>query len=204
MPTFEAPRPARADALEQALRAVVEPDEKLLWSGLPEQGGVLRVQDRVLIPFSLLWGGFAIAWEVMVFAGERDVPDRFDLWDKGFVLWGIPFVLAGLYFIVGRFFADAARRARTIYGVTDQRAILLTNFLGHSVRSIALPGLAEIALSKKPDGRGTITFGPANSMTDWARGWPGGSRAAPPAFEGTARADEVLKIIRDAQKRARA
>ena len=193
-------QPKRADTLQQELRDALEPGERLLWSGFPRQGLMFRPADAFLIPFSLMWGGFAIFWEYGVFAGEPDVPDRFNLWDKFFVLWGIPFVLIGLYFIFGRFIEDSARRARTIYGVTDRRAILLTNFLGHNVRSISLSGLGEINLSKMADGRGTITLGPANNGSDWARGWPGASRGASPAFEGIARAQDVLNIIRDAQR----
>jgi hypothetical protein len=75
----------------------------------------------------------------------------------------------------------------------------LTNFLGHNVRSLHLQGLSDINLSKKPDGLGTIVFGPANISSEWARGWPGARGNISPAFEGIARAQDVLKIIRDAQ-----
>jgi len=192
-------RPNRAEALHQNLRDTLEPGETLLWSGFPRQGMMLRPEDAFLIPFSVLWGGFAIFWEATAIFGERDVPDRFNLWDKFFVLWGIPFVLAGLYLIFGRFIADSARRARTIYAVTNHRAILLTNFFGHNVRSISLSGLNEIALSKKPNGRGTITLGAANYVYG-ARGWPSTIRNTAPVFENIARAVDVLKIIRDAQR----
>jgi hypothetical protein len=192
-------RPSRADALQQDLRHTLEPGEQLLWSEFPRQGLMLRAEDAFLIPFSLMWGGFAIFWEATAIFGERDVPDRFNLWDKFFVLWGIPFVLIGLHFIFGRFVADSVRRGRTIYAVTDRRAILLTNFFGHNVRSTSLSGLSEFNLSKKANGRGTITFGPANYVYG-ARGWPSTIRNTAPAFESIARADDVLKIIRDAQR----
>jgi len=195
--------PSRADALQQQLRAAVDPGEKLLWSGFPRRGLMLRAQDAFLIPFSLLWGGFAIFWEYSVITGERDVPDRFDFWDKGFVLWGAMFVVAGLYFIFGRFFADSARRARTIYAVTDCRVIILSDFMGHNSRSVTLSGLTDINLAKKANGRGTITFGPANYGYD-VRGWPTTIRNVAPQFESIARAEDVLKIIRDAQIAPRA
>ena len=191
-------QPSRADTLRQHLRVILDPGENLLWCGFPRQGLMLQAQDAFLIPFSLMWGGFAIFWEYSVIAGEPDTPDQFDLWDKAFALWGIPFVLFGLYFIFGRFFADSARRARTIYAVTDRRAILLSEFFGHNVRTVTLSGLTEINLSKKATGFGTITFGPANYVYG-ARGWPSTSRNTAPQFENIARAEDVLKIIRDAQ-----
>ena len=195
-------QPRRADILQQHLRDALEPGERLLWSGFPPQGLMLQAQDAFLIPFSLMWGGFAVFWEYSVITGEPDVPDQFNLWDKFFVLWGIPFVLFGLYFIAGRFFADSIRRARTIYAVTNSRVILLSDFLGHTARSVSLSGLSEISLSKKANGRGTIAFGPANYVYG-VRGWPSTSRNTAPTFESIARAEDVLKIVRDAQAASR-
>ena len=39
-------------------------DEQILWSGQPETSVVFTNAD-IFVPFSLLWGGFAVFWELM-------------------------------------------------------------------------------------------------------------------------------------------
>ncbi|WP_246780688.1 hypothetical protein [Rhizobium sp. BK008] len=97
------------------IRSFLMPGEKLLWSGRPGQGFLLTSRDFLLVPFSLLWGGFAIFWEITAISTETPVFTK---------LWGIPFVLMGLYLMAGRFFVDAAARARTEYVLTNRRVII--------------------------------------------------------------------------------
>jgi hypothetical protein len=92
-------RTARAE-----IERMLQPDEHLLWYGRPRQGLHFAPQDVYQVPFSLLWGGFAMFWEGTVLL--RGAP-----WF--FAMWGIPFVGMGVHLIVGRFFLDRARRART-------------------------------------------------------------------------------------------
>src|SRR4051794_11647806 len=101
--------------------------EKVAWSGQPRQGIVLRGADALFIPFSLLWGGFVIVWEVSVFAIGAPVLVQ---------LFGLIFVVVGIYIMVGRFFVDARQRTQTFYAVTNDRIIIVSGLFSRTVKSI--------------------------------------------------------------------
>ena len=137
----------------EASRPYLLGGERILWSGQPKQGLALGSRDALLIPFSLMWGGFAIFWNASVwlgpFGGKGDSPDWF------FKLWGLPFLAIGLYMIVGRFFHDAHMRKKLIYAVTDQRILILR---GTKVTSLDLGRLPRLELTEHSDGTGTLAF----------------------------------------------
>ena len=98
--------------------------ETLLWSDQPKQDFFLRSSDAYVIPFSLLWCGFAVFWESAALFGNSPF---------FFKLWGIPFVLVGLCMVIGRFFVDARRRAKTYYGVSSERIIIVSGIFNRDV-----------------------------------------------------------------------
>lgn len=145
-----------------------------------------------MIPFSLVWAGFAVFWEVSVL--QLGAP-------AFMALGGIPFLLVGLYMIVGRFFIDAYQRRHTYYGLTDQRAIIQSP---SGVKSISLRGLADLAMKERSDRSGTILFGsgdPRYAMFA-GTGWPGSGRYLPPCFEMIEDVRGVHTQIREAQRAA--
>ena len=178
------------------LQAILGKSEHLIWSGRPKQGLMLRPSDAYLIPFSLLWGGFALFWEsTAILSGAPFF----------FMLWGIPFVMMGLYITVGRFFADAYMRQKTYYGLTKERVIIVSGLFQQSVKTLPLNTLADVTLSKRADGRGTITFGSGSAYAGFpawfgSASWPNSRRPAPPAFEAIPDAPMVYEYIRDAQQ----
>ena len=173
-------------AVEQQL----SPGERLLWCGQPRRGIKFRGSDGITIPFSLMWCGFAVFWEVSVI--KSGAPFFFKL-------WGIPFVLVGLYMVIGRFFVDAYARERTFYGVTNERVIIIGGITSRETKSLALRTLADVSLSEHSDGSGTITFGP---QYPYPADGTSRRRYRAPAFELIERAKEVYDIIRHAQKSA--
>jgi uncharacterized membrane protein len=75
--------------------------ERVVWSGQAGQGLILTARNAFLIPFSLLWCGFAVFWTIK--AMESRAPSFF-------TLWGTMFICFGLYGVVGRFVPDALIR----------------------------------------------------------------------------------------------
>src|SRR5690348_3638393 len=112
--------------IDQASFAAIQPEllsgETILWAAQPDPSSLFGREDIFLIPFSLLWGGFAIFWEAGVLGlwglgGAARAP-----WVFG-AIWGIPFVLVGQYFIWGRFLVARWMKQRTYYAVTNKRVM---------------------------------------------------------------------------------
>ena len=126
--------------------------ENILWTGRPKQGLALSGRDVFLIPFSLLWGGFAIFWNVSVWT----FPKTGESVDWFMPLWGLPFLIAGVYLIFGRFFHDAAIRKRLFYAVTDQRILVLRGSNSAKLKSLDIDRLPKLELTEHSDSTGTI------------------------------------------------
>ena len=170
--------------------AALAPGEQLLWSGRPRSGLSFESTDLLTVPFSLMWGGFAIFWEYMAIHGGAPF---------FFALWGVPFVGVGLYMIFGRFFYDALSRANTWYGLTDKRVIIITNLFGNSQKTVPLAQTGAINLSVNGDRSGTITFGtPLPLYSPFMRTY----RAGPPAFRMIENVKDVYDKILAAQQAA--
>lgn len=128
------------------------PGEKIIWEGKPFSGIVLRPIEIFLIPFSLLWGGFAIFWNAGVWKTDADLSFR---------LFGIPFLIAGLYVTVGRFLIDILIRRATTYFVTNRRILIARR---SKLKSLDIKRLPSVELEERADGSGTIRFGASGGL----------------------------------------
>ncbi len=184
---------------DTVVSAHLDPGERLLWTGQPRSGIRLRGSDIFLIPFSLVWGGFAIFWEYMALTSISKAPGPVAII---FPLFGLPFVLVGLYLIFGRFFVDARSRARTFYGITNERVIIVSGLFSQQIKSLDFEDLREVSLTQHSDGSGTITLGPTHFPQFFNPGgaWPGSQRYAPPALELVDDAKEAYDLLRTARK----
>lgn len=164
-------------------------NERVLWHGAPRQGLLLRGADVLMIPFSLVWGGFSIFLEYSAIRADAPMALR---------LWSIPFVLMGAHMVGGRFVLEAWQRARTDYMVTNERIIIRSGIFRRRVQSLALRTLGEFALTENSKGEGTISFGvsQAGNRFSGLAAWPGDETV--PRFDTIAEARKVYEIIRSA------
>ena len=184
---------------QQAIQKELDSGERLLWAGAPKQGTIFRSSDILMVPFSLLWGGFAIFWETMALQIPTNKAGAIGI---VFPLFGIPFVLIGLYMIFGRFIYDSKKRSKTFYGLTNQRAIIVSGLLGKNVKSLNLRTLSDVSLSENANGYGTIVFGQENQMMSvfMGGGFPGMGGTNTPKFELIENAKQVYSQLREQQK----
>jgi hypothetical protein len=141
------------------LQSELSSGESLLWSSQPQQKVIFHQQDWFAIPFSLMWGGFAVFWECGVtglWGSSKNVH-----WAPSFlVLWGVPFVLFGQYMIWGRFLYAAWKKTRTYYGVTNKRVLVLNAGSSRRVTDAYFSSIDSVSLITRSDGIGTIEFAP--------------------------------------------
>jgi hypothetical protein len=185
-----------AGVISDSIQRQLDPGERVLWTAQPKQGVLLRSSDAFMIPFSLLWGGFAFFWEWSVIHSGAPLL---------FVLWGIPFVFMGIYIVVGRFFVESLQRSKTHYAVTNERVLIVDGLRKKTVRNVPLSGLTDISLSEHANGTGTITFGP-NPLPVMFRSlsaWPGMRERLGLHFDVVPDAKAVFDLIRNSQKASR-
>ena len=127
-------------------RPYLAPGETILWRGKPEKGHLLGPQDVFMIPFSILWCGFAIFWFVTALI-NAPLP---------FALFGVPFVCVGLYISIGRFFHIAYVRKNTAYVITNHKIIRRR---GNKIDMLDAKTMPAIHITAHTDGTGTIQFG---------------------------------------------
>lgn len=176
-----------SNTARRKIEKVLRPGERLLWSGAPRTGLRTESSDLFAIPFGIFFLGFSVFW----IAGAASSGGS-----RVFPLFGLPFVAVGLHLVIGRFFVDAWQRRRTVYGVSTNRVLVLTDFFSTRTKSQGLGTVADIALDERADGSGSVTFGPWGDQQA-SFNFSGRSSGAAPAlaFRHLERCAEVYDII---------
>ncbi len=147
-----------------------------------------------MVPFSLLWGGFAIFWLLAasgIWSIGTNSPNR--TFQYFGLIWGTPFVLAGQYLIWGRFVYRRWKNQRTYYALTNRRAVIVEDGLTGRASSCAyFESLPMVDKRVRPDGIGSISFGgPLRAAWQMGRRNP----PRPPTFDDVEAVESVYQIV---------
>jgi hypothetical protein len=193
--------PSSAAAIQSELLS----GESFVWAGKPNSSVIFHKEDAYLIPFSFLWGGFAIFWEGSV-AGLWGVQDNHHQWTFG-ILWGIPFVLIGQYLIWGRFFYAAWLKGCTHYAVTNRRVIVVQEDWKRQMAFAYIDSLPSPIIKEGGSrGIGTLRFGPPYLTSPSGRSsaaWSPLSIGGAPVFVDIEGVDSVYRLVCDLRDKAR-
>ena len=180
-----------------ALQSDLASGERLIWAGRPLPGTILHSEDRYLIPFSLLWGGFAVFWEAGVSGLWKHDSNAGTPWNFG-MIWGIPFVVMGQYLIWGRFVYAAWKKRRTFYGVTNRRVIVVQEISNRKTVSAYIDTLPTLIKERSSGAVGTLRFGDPEPRWSQGRQWsPWDSMAlgTVPVFTDVDNIDALYQLI---------
>jgi len=199
-----------------AIQPELTSGESILWAGQPNPRVIFHKDDIFLLPFSLLWGGFAIFWEAGVSGFWGGNHGNGGSWIFG-MIWGVPFVLIGQYLIWGRFFYDAWLKKRTHYAVTSRRVIVVQTGWKRQMVSAFLDSLPALAKEGGGQGPGTLRFDQSSSSSlfsgsAWTRrsggrnswaAWNSMSLGNMPLFRDIDNLDYVYRLVSDLRDKAR-
>lgn len=187
-----------------AIRPELTSGESILWAGQPNPHVIFHKQDMMLIPFSLMWGGFAIFWEAGVAGFWGSASHAGSRWIFG-MIWGIPFVVVGQYLIWGRFVYAAWKKKRTHYAVTNRRVIVVQEGCNRQTSSAFIASLPTIVKEDRANGSGSLSFAtPALSGNLGSGAWNTMAVGAVPTFVDIDDVDSVYRLVSDLSEKAHA
>lgn len=174
--------------LRELVDRELDPGERIEWVGVPKKV-LFQPASLGAFLFGIPWTAFAIFWT----AGAAWMTSQSDM-EVGmfrlFPLFGVPFILVGLGMLSSPFWA-MRKAGKTVYVITDRRAITFEGGRSISIRSYDPDKLTEISRREKADGSGDIIFG--------QQAWTHGQGNFPIGEQGFFR----IPNVREVEKRLR-
>lgn len=140
--------------------SILAADEKLLWWSSAKNGLIFYGSDwlNIIGGFVLIAVSLAMALQILTSRAETGN------WILGGLICGLIF-LFGISMAFGRAWRDAHRRKRSLYAVTNQRALIWFFGRKNRVTEIPLPTLEKCRLVERRHGDGTVVLG--RDLTRW-------------------------------------
>ena len=139
--------------LQNQIDAELEPREKVLWQEMPVPQFFTAGSTGAFL-FGIPWTAFALFWMWGASGGGHpkvDGPASF------FFLFGLPFVVVGLGMLASPLWTYY-KATRTVYVVTDRRAITFEGGRGMTIRSYPPQKLQNIYRRQHKNGSGDVVI----------------------------------------------
>ena len=131
----------------------LESGERVQWIGMP-QARFFTPGSTTAFLFAIPWTAFSIFW--ICGASGFKMPD-FSNGAGLFPLFGVPFVLIGVGMLSSPLWAYR-KASKTVYAITDRRAITFDGGRSTTVRSYLPEKLKDIYRKEKKDGSGDVVI----------------------------------------------
>ncbi len=138
--------------LQDKVERELEPGERIQWTAMPVPRFFTPAATGAFL-FGIPWTAFAIFWTAGAAWGTSQAEDAglFRL----FPLFGVPFILIGFAMLSSPVWAYR-KGVRTVYVITDRRAITFLGGRTTTVRSYLPDHLEDIYRREKKDGTGDV------------------------------------------------
>ena len=177
--------------LREKLNSEIEADERIVWADMPI--------PRFFTPgslyqflFAIPWTAFAIYWTCA--ATRFKIPDFNEAFDF-FPLFGLIFVFVGLGMLSSPF-RQFRKAFKTVYAVTNKRAIIIEIGWSTTTRSFPPETLQDISRKEKRNGTGDIFFSPPPERGFFAPSIQRGQIQPIIGFLGIRNPKDVEKMLR--------
>jgi hypothetical protein len=173
---------------DQIVTSQLDAGESLLWSGAPDP----RRSALAALPGTLVgipFAAFAAFWMFTAFSMTSRGAHMPGAWNL-FPLFGVPFLLVGIGVMASPLWAWLGA-SRTVYAVTNRRALIISRAGATSVRSYTHDDIDALSHIERADGSGDLYFASRTLVS--SRGYPTQSRIG---FVGIKDVRSVEQLIR--------
>jgi len=137
--------------LQEIVNRELDRNERVLWSAMPKPKYFSAPAAGAFL-FAIPWTAFSVFW--MAGAAGFKIP-QFNNGADLFPLFGIPFFLIGLGMLSAPLWAYR-NSLRTVYLITDRRAITIDGGMSYTIRSYTPEKLTDVFRREHRDGTGDV------------------------------------------------
>jgi len=139
--------------LRETLVRELAPDEYVVWSEMPA-ARFFTPGSTASVVFAIPWIGFTLLWMQGVSASED--PQRNSIL-TGWPLLGLPFLIVGCFILLAPLWTYRMAR-RSLYVITNRRAISFEYGWGMTIRSYPPDKLKNVFRRERKHGRGDVVI----------------------------------------------